>query len=77
MSNHTFGMRYKQYVVYCDKEPNENINSFISRMWFVVRNVRSAAYDVVVTYSKYFVNIDQKKIKYPADVHTSLSEMFV
>lgn len=70
------GVRYKQYVVYVKRDEYESMNSYIDRLWFTVKNVSKATYDQLISYSRYFVNIKQKGLKYPKDVHETLENTF-
>ena len=70
------GVRYKQYVVYVKRDDNESMNSYIDRMWFTMKNISKATYDQLISYSRYFVNIKQKGLKYPTDIHNTLENTF-
>lgn len=70
------GVRYKQYIVYMKRDENESSNSYIDRLWFTVKNVSKATYDQLISYSRYFVNIKQKGLKYQKSVHETLENTF-
>ena len=70
------GVRYKQYVVYVKRDANESTNSYIARLWFVAKNVYKVAYDNLISYSRYFVNIKQKGLKYSKNVHETIENTF-
>lgn len=70
------GVRYKQYVVYVKRDENESMNSYIDRLWFTMKNVSKATYDQLISYSRYFVNIKQKGLKYPKGIHDTLENTF-
>lgn len=70
------GVRYKQYMVYVKRDENESMNSYIDRLWFTMKNVSKATYDQLISYSRYFVNIKQKGLKYQKAVHETIENTF-
>lgn len=79
MSDKSFtvnGIRYKEHVVYLEHDSNESNNSYIVRLWFVVKNISKVSYEQLVSYSRYFVNIKQKHLKYNDRIHKNLQSMF-
>lgn len=79
MSDNSFtvnGVRYKEHVVYLERDSNESNNSYIVRLWFVVKNISKVSYEQLVSYSRYFVNIKQKQLKYNDRIHENLQSMF-
>lgn len=70
------GVRYKQHIVYVKRDENESTNSYIERLWFTVKNIYKASYDQLISYSRYFVNIKQRGLKYPKSVHDKLENTF-
>lgn len=70
------GVRYKQYMVYVKRDENESMNSYTDRLWFTMKNVSKATYDQLISYSRYFVNIKQKGLKYQKAVHETIENTF-
>ena len=66
------GIRHKDYVVYVKKEQNETNNSYIQRLWFIVKNITKSTYDELVLNSWFFVNINFNNITYTQDIQQTL-----
>tara|TARA_Y100000996_G_C22249217_1_gene531126 strand:- start:13 stop:243 length:231 start_codon:yes stop_codon:yes gene_type:complete len=66
------GIRHKDYVVYVEKEQNETNNSYIQRLWFIVKNITKNTYDELVLNSWFFVNINFNNITYTQDIQQTL-----
>lgn len=68
------GIRHKDYIVYVEKESNENTNSYIQRLWFIVKNIGKSTYDELILYSWYFTNIKMNNLTYPSEIHENLEK---
>lgn len=66
------GIRHKDYIVYVKKEQNETKNSYIQRLWFIVKNITKNTYDELVLNSWFFVNINFNNITYTQDIQQTL-----
>ena len=63
-------MRYKKYCMYMSKNEHESKNSFICRLWFVLKHIKSHAYDDLLYLSTLYVNI----VKYGMEYHTDVMQ---
>ena len=61
------GIRHKDYVVYVEKEKYETNNSYIRRLWFIVKNIPKYSYEELVLNSWFFVNINYNNLTYPSE----------
>lgn len=66
------GIRYKDYVIYAQKEKYETNNSYIKRLWFIVKNIAKNSYDELVLNSWFFVNINSNGVTYPSEIQENL-----
>lgn len=67
-------MRYKKFCVYMSKNEYESKNSFICRLWFVLKNIKTHTYDELLYLSKLYVNIKKYGMEYTDDVMRSICE---
>lgn len=66
------GIRHKDYVVYVEKEKYETNNSYIRRLWFIVKNIPKYSYEELVLNSWFFVNINYNNLTYPSEIQGTL-----
>lgn len=66
------GIKYKDYVIYVQKEQYEANNSYIRRLWFIVKNITKSTYEELIYNSWVYVNTKFNNITYTQDIQQTL-----
>ena len=67
-------MKYKKNLIFVDYDTDiESLNSVVDRTLYISKLIQTVKYDILVSFSKIYVNI-LKGMKYDPDVHFQVTQ---